>query len=43
VLDAFSRRIVGQQQQQAQSQNAQVAGYQRAMAACLQGRGYNVN
>ena len=32
-----------QQQAQAQAQNAQVQGYQRAMAACLQGRGYTVN
>jgi len=32
-----------QQQQQAQAQQSQVAGYQRAMAACLQGRGYTVN
>ena len=32
-----------QQQAQAQAQNAQVQGYQRAMATCLQGRGYTVN
>jgi hypothetical protein len=32
-----------QQQAQAQAQNAKVQGYQRAMAACLQGRGYTVN
>ena len=31
------------QQQQVQSNNSQSAGYQRAMAACLQGRGYSVN
>jgi hypothetical protein len=31
------------QQQAAQSNTSQVVGYQRAMAACLQGRGYTVN
>jgi hypothetical protein len=31
------------QQQRAQAQTNQVGAYQRAMAACLQGRGYNVN
>jgi|SRR5215469_3767041 len=31
------------QQQKAQAQTNQVVAYQRAMAACLQGRGYNVN
>lgn len=31
------------QQQQAQAQQSQVGSYQRAMAACLQGRGYTIN
>jgi len=31
------------QQNQAQATTSQSAGYQRAMAACLQGRGYSVN
>lgn len=37
------QQAAAQQQQQAQGQQSQVAAYQRAMAACLQGRGYTVN
>ena len=37
------QQAADQQQQQAQAQQSQVAGYQKAMAACLQGRGYTVN
>src|SRR5215472_16368095 len=36
------RQYQAAQQQRAQSQNAQGAEYQRAMAACLDGRGYSV-
>lgn len=41
--DERKQQAAAQQNQQAQAQAAQVGGYQRAMAACLQGRGYNVN
>jgi len=37
------RQQAAAQQQAAQAQSAQVGSYQRAIAACLQGRGYNVN
>ena len=37
------QQAAAQQQQQVQAQQPQIAGYQRAMAACLQGRGYTVN
>ena len=37
------KQQANQQQQQAQAQQSQVGAYQRAMAACLQGRGYTVN
>ena len=37
------RQQQSMQQQAAQANVNQVAGYQRAMAACLQGRGYTVN
>ncbi len=41
--DERRQQQAAQQQQQAQATNSQMAGYQRAMAACLQGRGYTVN
>lgn len=41
--DDRQQQAASQQQQQAQAQAAQTTSYQRAMAACLQGRGYNVN
>ena len=41
--DQRKQQQAAQQQQQAQNSNSQLAGYQRAMAACLQGRGYTVN
>ncbi|MGO9057043.1 MAG: glycine zipper family protein [Candidatus Binataceae bacterium] len=37
------QQAVQQQQQQANAQAASVNAYNRAMAACLQGRGYTVN
>ena len=37
------RQQQAQQQQAANSHASQIAGYQRAMAACLQGRGYSVH
>ncbi len=49
MAGAFRRRDERRQQatanqaQQAQTSAARAADYQRAMAACLQGRGYNVN
>ncbi len=41
--DERKQQRAAQQQQQAQASNSQPAGYQRAMAACLQGRGYTIN
>ena len=41
--DERQQQAVSQQQQQAQAQASQINSYQRALAACLQGRGYNVN
>jgi hypothetical protein len=41
--DERRQQAAGQQQQQAQASASASAGYQRAMAACLQGRGYTVN
>jgi len=41
--DERRQQAATQQQQQAQAQTSQINAYQRAMAACLQGRGYNVN
>jgi hypothetical protein len=41
--DERRQQAAAQQQQQAQASASVSAGYQRAMAACLQGRGYTVN
>jgi phage tail tape-measure protein len=41
--DERRQQATAQQQQQAQASASVSAGYQRAMAACLQGRGYTVN
>jgi Glycine zipper len=41
--DERRQQAAAQQQQQAQASASVPAGYQRAMAACLQGRGYTVN
>lgn len=48
LLGGFRRREMEQQQSQVQQQQAaasaqQSAGFNRAMGACLQGRGYTVN
>ena len=42
-MDERRQQQAVQQQRAAQSNTTLVAGYQRAMAACLQGRGYSVN
>ena len=41
--DERKQQATAQQQQQAQGSASVSAGYQRARAACLQGRGYTVN
>ena len=41
--DERRQQAAAQQQQQAQASASVSAGYQRAMAACLQARGYTVN
>jgi len=41
--DERRQQAAAQQQQQAQASASVSVGYQRAMAACLQGRGYTVN
>ena len=41
--DERKQQASAQQQQQVQAQNSQITSYQRAMATCLQGRGYTVN